>query len=114
MIFGLTLARDLVELGLFSGFAYLAYAALIRGQAVPTRQWETVIILIVVTYPWGVVNGFVTGHVMNRWLASHPAHPAVVIQALEPVLTVWHDVPLIAALVVGFSIIRQHLRRASL
>lgn len=114
MIFALKLAGDLVALGLYAGFAAIAYLALIRGQAVPTRQWATVIVLIVVTYPWGLVNGLVTAHVINRWLASQPAHPGLVLQALEPMLTVWHDIPLIGALILGFSIIRKHLRSASI
>lgn len=100
---------NVFRIAVYGAFAFLAYTVLVRGRAeVPTRRWGTVILLVVLTYPWGLVSSVVISHAMNGWLSTHPVHAARVIAELQPVLTMWHDIPLVVALVLGFRLLGGH------
>ena len=111
MPLGATVVDGIINVALLASFAYLAYAVLIQGRAVPNRQWATVIVLVVITYPWDLVTRLVGTHVEKIGLASYQAHPAHVLRELQPVFWVWHYIPLIAALIVGFSILKDQAQR---
>ena len=98
---------DLFTAALYAGFAYLAYVVLIRGTASPSRRWISVIVLAVLAYPWTLASSALTTDIMNRWLSTGPVHPLAVIRELQPILTVWHDAPLIVALAMGFRLLRR-------